>query len=159
MSHTAIRLTGHELGRLCRGGIPWETSEMLELRCRTNTALYEGAKKSQHMLRHPSVVYLQYKMRSCCPTPFWLRHGAKMIWGLAWSTYVSVKVTILFMLRPISQSSMKHHTLSNYAPAQEMRVKLNNGSAVCSRNRYYAIMRPSRDYLLAAYNISIEISS
>jgi hypothetical protein len=26
------------------------------------------------------------------------------------------------------------------------------------RNRYYAIMRPSRDYLLAAYNISIEIS-
>ena len=60
------------------------------------------------------------------------------------------------MLRPISQSGMKHHTSSNYAPAQEMRVKLNNGSAVCSRNRYYAIMRPSRDYLLAAYNISIE---
>ena len=64
------------------------------------------------------------------------------------------------MLQPISQSGMKHDTLSNCAPVQEMQikhVKLNADSAVRSRNRYYAIMRPSRDYLLAAYNISIEI--
>ena len=31
MSHTAFRLTGHELGRLCQGRIPWESSENVRI--------------------------------------------------------------------------------------------------------------------------------
>jgi hypothetical protein len=43
------------------------------------------------------------------------RHGVKTGWKFG-AANVSVKFTFYLLLQPISQSGMKHHTLSNYAP-------------------------------------------
>jgi hypothetical protein len=100
MSQRAIRLTGHELGRLCRGRNP--TGNLRRVRVEV---LHKHSPVRRRRSERTSVYALTLE---CClfavQNAFMLsdtvlveRHGAKMTWGLAWSTYVSVKFTLLFI--------------------------------------------------------------